>query len=275
MKIISDFQDYYDGVGRYGADPSIVYFRKKTEHRLHRFANYDNTSRNRYHLYQDIGRPEHWGPGYKMTVFPSFDSVIVGFCGQIYPCLYRLKTEAPVPGDTPKNKAAEVELFHTPEAVDDYMKANCTSKIYGAWRTLDNDKHHRDLAWWARWNSIPLVMKHLPAYFGQKIDMKWFEHGPIFTIQLVQWNDEHATRNNVLKKRGYEYLVTCNGPLKSIGFHQVKDAYTAWQELQMYLSNQALPPKPMPVISDEDKIHTHGMDKFSFRKPKGGSKRKK
>jgi hypothetical protein len=44
--------------------------------------------------------------------------------------------------------------------------------------------------------------------------------------------------------------------------------YQAFQEIAMWLSNQAVPQKPMPVIDDEMKVATHGFDQHSFRKPK-------
>lgn len=42
--------------------------------------------------------------------------------------------------------------------------------------------------------------------------------------------------------------------------------YTAYQELQMWMSNQAIPHKPIPKVSDKDMVTAKGFDKWSFRK---------
>jgi len=57
--------------------------------------------------------------------------------------------------------------------------------------------------------------------------------------------------------------------LKDFHFNKVIDAYTAFQEIDMFLGgvlgDASDPPSPM---TDRDKIVSHGMDlKWSFRKP--------
>ena len=49
---------------------------------------------------------------------------------------------------------------------------------------------------------------------------------------------------------------------------RIKDPYTAYQELSMYLGNMAFPNKPIPTISDEVMAEIKGFNKFSFRKDK-------
>ena len=66
----------------------------------------------------------------------------------------------------------------------------------------------------------------------------------------------------------YTAKVTWNGCLREAEFYRIKDAYTAFQELSMYLSNQAQPRKPIPEMDDQTKAEQHGFDKFSFRKDK-------
>jgi hypothetical protein len=65
-------------------------------------------------------------------------------------------------------------------------------------------------------------------------------------------------------------IVILNPILKDIDFMKVVDPYTAFQEIEMYISGfLGAPPKPMVSISDKDRLLAHGFDaKTSFRKPK-------
>ena len=67
-----------------------------------------------------------------------------------------------------------------------------------------------------------------------------------------------------------EDIVILNPLLKEINFMKVVDPYTAFQEIEMYISGAlGAPPKPMVFISDKDRLLAHGFDaKTSFRKPK-------
>lgn len=69
-----------------------------------------------------------------------------------------------------------------------------------------------------------------------------------------------------------KFKVVLNPLLKDYGFASIVEPYAAFQELYMFLSNQARPMKPIPTISDEMKILTHGFNKESFRKPKSTKK---
>jgi hypothetical protein len=57
-------------------------------------------------------------------------------------------------------------------------------------------------------------------------------------------------------------------------FYRVFDPYQAYQEVAMWLSNQAVPIKPIPEMSDEIKAESKGFNKFSFRKDPSSKKRK-
>lgn len=67
-------------------------------------------------------------------------------------------------------------------------------------------------------------------------------------------------------------VVTLNPMLKDFGFASCVPPYQAYQELYRWLTNQARPMKPIPAISDEMKVATHGFNKFSFRKDKSAKK---
>lgn len=66
------------------------------------------------------------------------------------------------------------------------------------------------------------------------------------------------------------------GPsLKELEFQRVKDAYTAYQDIFQYVAGTLNKPENgMVTISDKDKIHKHGFDKWSFRKMPTKKKKK-
>ena len=254
MRIISKFHDYYDAVARHGADQTIMYVRTATTEEHYNYSAY----RDKDQLFLDVIFP------HKIHV-PSFETVVVGFCGRIYPYLYlpRKGQDTAVLGATSR-QAPEYDVFRTPEEIDVYLKTNCKPQTYTAWRDLDKRKRFSPFSYFGS-GFIPFTLKHLPEFFAQKVGTRWFDKGPIFTMQIRATHYEPHYRG---RRYNYYYLVTCNGRLRDVGFQHVKDPYTAYQELQMYLSNQAVPQKPMPIIPDEDKIQTHGMNEFSFRQPK-------
>lgn len=63
--------------------------------------------------------------------------------------------------------------------------------------------------------------------------------------------------------------VVINDVLKNIEFQRIVPPQQAFQEIQMWLSNIAVPQKPIPSVSNSDMIEAKGFDlKHSFRKGK-------
>lgn len=79
---------------------------------------------------------------------------------------------------------------------------------------------------------------------------------PIFTVRRLKGNDVEFTINAALAK--YDFV-------------RVKDVYTAFQDVSMFVGNIATPEKPIPTIDDKTMASIKGFDKFSFRKEKTGS----
>ena len=69
-------------------------------------------------------------------------------------------------------------------------------------------------------------------------------------------------------------MLVVNGILKDFDFVKLFDPYQAFQELQMYLSNIAVPLKPIPEIDDVTMAEAKGFNKWSFRKERSSKKRK-
>ena len=63
-------------------------------------------------------------------------------------------------------------------------------------------------------------------------------------------------------------LITLNGRLQDFNFQTIKDPFTAFQDIQMYISGViGAPERPMVQISDKDLAHKKGHGgKYSFKK---------
>lgn len=61
--------------------------------------------------------------------------------------------------------------------------------------------------------------------------------------------------------------LTLNPNLSGLSFFKYKNAYKTYQDIYQYIAGVLnSPEKKMVEISDKDKVHKHGFDKWSFRK---------
>lgn len=120
--------------------------------------------------------------------------------------------------------------------------------------------------------------ENIIAALGEEVFNKLFK-GSFSTFSWKQL-EEHFTEQECLKyhlkynspiilieRSSYQTILRINPQLKKWHFQKVVDPYTAFQEIDMF-RNSALKAneRPMVSISDKDKIHKHGFDKWSFRK---------
>lgn len=97
----------------------------------------------------------------------------------------------------------------------------------------------------------------------------WKEHFNIIEKYLSECIEHKLVIGIITPQSRYEtgYNVTLNGSLKDIQFYKVLDAYSIFQELQMYIDGcLTYPGNEMYEIEDKFKIEGHGFDKRSFRK---------
>jgi hypothetical protein len=102
--------------------------------------------------------------------------------------------------------------------------------------------------------------------FDEAVNLSGVQHdsiflkvdAPIFTIEEVCELEESYCAH---------WLIT-NTWLKAVEFFKVVDAFTAFQEIAMYLSNQLVKHDEVLEVADKYKIAQHGYDKHSFRKEK-------
>lgn len=59
-------------------------------------------------------------------------------------------------------------------------------------------------------------------------------------------------------------FANCN--LETYGFFKIFDAFTAYQMIAQYISNNLARQEDPPPLSDKLKVQAHGFDKWSFRK---------
>ena len=163
---------------------------------------------------------------------------VIGFCGHLYPVL------AVSHAYSWGYSATGFEKFHL-YSLDEYDEAIKRFNFQVAkdstwrWRTYDFDTSKKDVK-----EFFELKDKDLLDVFEQ-------EQTPIFIYT-------HENREPVIKTNHF---------LKPFDFVKIKDPYTAHQELAMYVGGVLRQPeRPMVQITDADKIHKHGFDKWSFRK---------
>lgn len=161
---------------------------------------------------------------------------LIGFCGHIFPVVtvekYGLFGQGVV----------DQEFFYQEKPLVHYLESlKITPKQYKRWW---QDRYTIEVVDGLKNFFNPMSWNHFLHYFqDHKV--------PIFLI-------------------GYDFYIL-NPELKKYRFQQVKDPYTAFQEVYMYVSGVlGVQPKPTVEISDEDKAEAKGHGgKYSFRKPPG------
>jgi len=183
--------------------------------------------------------------------FPSFwrdnaplavHDYVIGFCGKLYGML-ELNTNASHFLDCKSYRNNRKFCFNAKD-VDDYMVEQL-----GEEKVAEFHKGH------SRYNFVRYFEQREA---GRNLYTKYFEDNrcPIFV----------ACKGGFLNEKGN---IIYNACLKHYGFFRLFEPFQAYQELAMYLGNQAEPRKPIPPISDEVMLEIKGFDKkFSFRKPK-------
>jgi hypothetical protein len=253
MRVVSKFKDYYDGVMAHGMDINQRYIRDDRE---------------------DIlidGLPTIQPPA---TGFKKITHII-GFCGKLYPVIemYPAGIQSSLEsyrGLEKHGRTLRPEfMLHDADAVERFMKINLQDEGFDFFLT---GKRKKRKAWgslhWGKENT----RENWDEYFNWfKRDLKPNEQAifdsskaPIFVVADDHKLPDPNNSSYWAKKQGIVY----NCPLKIFNFAKVKDPYQTFQDIRMWLSNQAFPNPPMIQMSNEDTAARlgHG-DPYSFRKP--------
>lgn len=158
----------------------------------------------------------------------SVDLVLLGYCGQFYKIVVAKAFDSRY-------------VFHEFEEFKSFMLTN----------KLANEWDFNRSRWW-------------PSKYQR---FKEFDPAPLvelfhkFQTPLFTLSYEHNYRG-VSKAK-----ITLAPSLQDLEFYMVKDTYTAYQDIFQYVAGVLNSPEnKMVKISDKDKIHKHGFDKWSFRK---------
>lgn len=228
MRIISDFKDYYDSAAAYGIDKTVVYQRKRTELVVPAMET----------LFEEMPKQHDFERWAEMQL-----RVLV-VAGNGYPVVSLIEGSLTLSKVTTHWYDLEALNRH----IANHPKRENFLSRYGGW---DGDER--------RWSK-----RYTMSYAGLKgafakvrsMDLPHLciEHGT--PVMLIQWG-EHKSKPNLI----------LNPKLSNLRFQNVMDAYTAFQEIDMFVSGVlGQSANPMVAISDQDRIAKHGFDKWSFRK---------
>lgn len=238
MRIVADHRDYYDCIQAYGQDRSLVYVRKPEMVRM----KHD-------HYYRIDEGHDSWPFPSHPHSFGIHAVRIIGFCGNIYPMIelvdqdYRSWSHSPV-----------VRCFNIVD-VDAFAEVATNNR--------DFENYHggsKRRGWRHRWHRA-----------DRKDFLKFFDECEKTKASYRSMFEDRMCPVFVATESGAGIgdtpNIVYNALLRPHEFFRVFDTHATFQEIAMFLGGLAVPQGPMPVISDEMKIHSHGFDKWSFRRP--------
>lgn len=256
MKIISKFKDYYDSLASHDASTGV----------------YERTTKE---------LPVDW-IGYGYSVLGNLESYelqtgLIGFCGKVYPYVkytYHLKDQKSVNGFA--------YTYEDYKAVVDKVEGIKSNRyrwmggmdIMKSFSGLDNAK-----LWFAK--DFQTLQDDMPNWkvssSGRSPD--YVNIGNVYYDHKVPYYALEDSTREEWTAHGWTqcYKLTLNPKLTDYQFYRVFDAYSAFQEIEMFMNNQIIRPDDpfIEPVSDELKAQAHGFDKFSFRKDKCKPKRRK
>ena len=173
----------------------------------------------------------------------NYDIFVIGFCGNLYSCVRTWKKEGEIVYDQwgEWDKTNSVPIFH-------YDLDECIEII--------EDNERQD------W-----IAKEKVEDFKELIKRTDF----------INFFQEYKVPTFILGQGEYNLsgpTFIINPRLKDFQFFKVIDAYTAFQEISMYLGGVLPRKEPDTVdVSEACKVHSKGLDSWSFRKKGPNSKK--
>lgn len=265
MRIVSKFNDYYDSVMGHGQDLGTVYVRTPKEitdidllKDLSETRDWRVHGRGRGRLEIKLPRPkvphEVRLNGDSKYSSLRFGTEIVLFCGKVYRGI-RIEAihQRPIVVEGGWH-SSETEYFYSYADLEEFLHS-CGKLVKDIYRSNFSGS---DLS------SVRELESFLSKQGTSEVEESLIKHR-IVTARYVWTNFERR-----------EWIWQQDESLKSVKFFKVKDPYTAFQELDMYISGVlGQQGKETINISDKDRIYQHGFDGYSFRKPPGEKGRKK
>lgn len=170
--------------------------------------------------------------------------MLIGFCGRLYP-LVEFDNE---------DYTKRIQCYNLAE-VDAYMDTK-PKWHQGFYYSHDKERNWRAARRHGVWmgplrGNFKRMFDELEKRKDDYQQVFLDKRCPIFVLL-------HGSRNDTIR---------WNASLREFDFMRIKDPYTAFQEIAMFMGNLAEPRKPIPAISDELKAESKGFDQFSFRQP--------
>lgn len=238
MKIISKFHDYYDSAAAYGV--SDQYWKRLNDVTLRKDPDLEDI------MHRALG----WGG----------TPTILMFCGKAH-ALIHLQGPGWPPESFLVTKAEDFDIYRK------IYEAHLNPPYPDRWPELDPKP--------SRWRSRESYTEQgFDAFIADvaKLDCEKYHreyNAPIIHITSVSLNRESSYQDNTGRARRMVTVQT-NPGLKAIGFQKVKDAFTAYQEIDSYVFGVlGVDANPTVEISDTHRLEGHGFDKkTSFRNMK-------
>ena len=248
MRLVSKIHDYYDGVFRTSVqDKSSTFVRNKKE---------------------EI-KPVGWKGHIPAAIERYNDGFeiffgVVGFCGAIYPFV---KVQE---GHGYGEEHIRIDSFHYnfedfvrnhPKIVERFDKN--PYKYFFEEKGLDEIKN-----WLKNGKTVtPSLSKPYREDYVITKDRYFLD---MFIKERICYFSMIWKSANFFK----DITMTFYPVLKDVQFFKVFDSYAAFQQIEMFLSNQIVKPDDpfIAPVPDKIKVESHGFDKHSFRKDKSTKK---
>jgi len=232
MYIITKFKDYYDSVAHsVGVDKTIQYKRETSN-----ILNTTDITLGHHNFLYPLSYP--WVQREKLV---KTALAIIGFCGKLY-------------------------VFGHKDGEGDYefeYGNNIEKLIY-------KRKSKQELRWDKKFNDTKKDKQRLrdivdKYHLKERHDIFHELKVPIFVCILR--DEDHLIPDSPGRDRNQ---IILNPDLEWYKFQTMVDPFTAFQEIQMYISGVLGTSENETIdVSNKDKISKHGFDKFSFRSEPG------
>lgn len=231
MRIISPFHDYYDSAMAFGQDLGVVYARKEDPVQ---YASSNKVPADLAFMLPCRPDVEHrlsFATAYWDSTGGLFP-LTVAFCGRLYRGVRVVTTDG------------EQQVFYDKPSLVNYLEQGKHAKLLAC---LEPEARRRP-SWYKKMGAAEFFSKQ-----GDASNSAYFLEN---RLPVLAWTPGIPGRASLAR----------NIKLADFQFYRVFDAYTAYQELDMFISGVLAPEsRPMSKISDKVKAQQHGFDCHSFR----------
>jgi len=275
MRIISKFQDYYDGVQAYGMDKEHTYVRhSRTLKEFKEITGKSGGPLKAIHSHKAPSCP-NFEASYSPRGVGNYHRHLIAFCGKLY-IIYEIDHQfyKSIPAffkavDTGTSvRKFGIDIHSKREQLKKHRKFVAKARAQDAkdkaavkkvrWGS-DEYRYRTSELGWEKWLENNRDKLKVP----DQVHLDW--NAPVIVIGHIPGKWSRRKEGCVL-----------NPCLKDLGFQKLVDPFTAYQELDMYLgNNMANQMDPTTTRTQEDIRDSKGFDKWSFKNPSPGRKKRK